>query len=117
PRGRARAFQLRWDLNGEALRSMLCHMQAIGYVRVSTDRQAEQGVSLEAQEAKIRAMATVQSAELLDVIVDGGESAKSLNRPGLQRLLALINNGKVLAAIVAKLDGLQRAIHELCGLV
>ena len=50
---------------------MLCHMQAIGYVRVSTDRQAEQGVSLEAQEAKIRAMATVQSAELLDVIVDG----------------------------------------------
>jgi hypothetical protein len=39
-----------------------------------TDRQAEQGVSLEAQEAKIRAMATVQSAELLDVIVDGGES-------------------------------------------
>ena len=61
-------------------------MQAIGYVRVSTDRQAEQGVSLEAQEAKIRAMATVQGAELIDVIVDGGESAKSLNRPGLQRL-------------------------------
>jgi hypothetical protein len=37
-------------------------MKAIGYVRVSTDRQAEQGVSLEAQEAKIRAMATVQGA-------------------------------------------------------
>ena len=43
------------------------------------------GVSLEAQEAKIRAMAAVQGAELIDVIVDGGESAKSLNRPGLQR--------------------------------
>ena len=53
---------------------------AIGYVRVSTDRQAEQGVSLEAQEAKIRAMATVQGAELFEVIVDGGESAKNLNR-------------------------------------
>jgi len=65
-------------------------MQAIGYVRVSTDWQAEHGVSLEAQEAKIRAMATVQSAELLEVIFDGGESAKSLNRPGRQRLLALI---------------------------
>jgi len=48
---------------------MLCDMHAIGYVRASTDRQAEQGVSLEAQEAKIRAMATVQSAELLEVIV------------------------------------------------
>jgi hypothetical protein len=39
---------------------------------------------------KIRAMATVQGADLLDVVVDGGESAKSLNRPGLHRILALI---------------------------
>jgi site-specific DNA recombinase len=96
---------------------MLCDMHAIGYVRVSTDRQAEQGVSLEAQEAKIRAMATVQSAELLEVIVDGGESAKSLNRPGLQRLLALINAGKVQAIIVAKLDRLTRSVKDLCGLL
>ena len=63
-------------------------MKAIGYARVSTDRKAEQGVSLEAQEAKIRAMATVQGADLLEVIVDGGESAKNLNRPGLRRLIA-----------------------------
>jgi site-specific DNA recombinase len=96
---------------------MLCDMQAIGYVRVSTDRQAEQGVSLEAQEAKIRAMATVQSAELLDVIIDGRESAKSLNRPGLQRLLALINSGNVQAVIVAKLDRLTRSVKDLCGLL
>ena len=79
-------------------------MKAIGYVRVSTDRQAEQGVSLEAQEAKIRAMATVQGAELSEVIVDGGESAKNLNRPGLQRLLALVDSGKIEAVIIAKLD-------------
>ena len=92
-------------------------MKAIGYVRVSTDRQAEQGVSLEAQEAKIRAMATVQGAELLDVIVDGGESAKSLNRPGLQRLLDLINAGKVESVIVAKLDRLTRSVKDLCGLL
>ena len=93
------------------------NMQAIGYVRVSTDRQAEQGVSLEAQEAKIRAMATVHGADLGDVIVDGGESAKSLNRPGLQRLLALINTGKVQAVIVAKLDRLTRSVKDLCGLL
>jgi len=89
----------------------------IGYVRVSTDRQAEQGVSLEAQEAKIRAMATVQGADLIDVIVDGGESAKSLNRPGLQRLLDLVNGGKVDAVIVAKLDRLTRSVKDLCGLL
>ena len=67
-------------------------MKAIGYARVSTDKQAEQGVSLEAQEAKIRAIATVQGAELLEVVVDGGESAKNLNRP-LLRLIALVDDG------------------------
>jgi len=92
-------------------------MLTIGYVRVSTDKQAEHGVSLEAQEAKIRAMATVQGAELLDVIVDGGESAKSLNRPGLQKLMALVNSGKVEAVIVAKLDRLTRSVKDLCGLL
>lgn len=92
-------------------------MQAIGYARVSTDRQAEQGVSLEAQQAKVRAMATVQGAELLDMIVDGGESAKSLQRPGLQRLLAQVSSGKVDAVIVAKLDRLTRSVKDLCALL
>src|SRR5258706_9687992 len=92
-------------------------MKTIGYVRVSTDRQAERGISLEAQEAKIRAMATVQGADLIDVIVDGGESAKSLNRPGLQRLMALVNAGKVQAVVVAKLDRLTRSVKDLCGLL
>ena len=92
-------------------------MKAIGYVRVSTDRQAEQGVSLEAQEAKIRAMATVQGAELIEVIVDGGESAKNLNRPGLRRLIAMVDEGKVDAVIVAKLDRLTRSVKDLCELL
>ena len=92
-------------------------MKAIGYVRVSTDRQAEQGVSLEAQESKIRAMATVQGAELREVIVDGWESAKNLNRPGLQRLLTLVNSGKVNAVIIAKLDRLTRSVKDLCSLL
>ncbi|MGD1098387.1 MAG: recombinase family protein, partial [Bryobacteraceae bacterium] len=44
-------------------------MRTAGYVRVSTDRQADLGVSLEAQEAKIRAMATVRGVALEEVIV------------------------------------------------
>ena len=51
-------------------------MKAVGYVRVSTGRQ-EQGVSLEVQEAKIRAMATVKGAELFEVIVDGGSRPRT----------------------------------------
>ena len=39
-------------------------------------------------------MVTLQGAELFEVIVDGGESAKNLNRPGLQRLLTLVDSGR-----------------------
>jgi hypothetical protein len=46
----------------------------------STDKQAERGSSLEAQAEKIRAMALVQDSVLSDIIVESGESAKSLNR-------------------------------------
>src|SRR5258708_6369463 len=62
-------------------------------------------------------MATVRGGELDGVIVDGGESAKDLNRPGVQRLLSLVNSGKVDAVIVAKLDRLTRSVKDLCGLL
>jgi DNA invertase Pin-like site-specific DNA recombinase len=42
------------------------------------------------QAKKIRAMALVQGAELSEIIVESGESAKSLNRPGMARLLAMV---------------------------
>src|SRR5215472_12162571 len=92
-------------------------MKTIGYVRVSTDRQADLGVSLEAQEAKIRAMATLRSCDLDEGIVDGGESAKDLKRRGVERLLALVEAGKVDAVIVAKLDRLTRSVKDLCLLL
>jgi len=92
-------------------------MRAVGYVRVSTDKQAERGVSLEAQAEKVRAMALVQGAELVDLIVDGGESAKSLERPGMTRLLALVDSRAVDAVIVAKLDRLTRSVKDLAELL
>src|SRR5271156_6648784 len=92
-------------------------MRTIGYVRVSTDKQAERGSSLEAQAEKIRAMALVQGAELSDIIVESCESAKSLNRPGMAKLLALVDAGKVKAVIVAKLDRLTRSVKDLCELL
>lgn len=92
-------------------------MRVIGYARVSTDKQADTGVSLDAQAEKIRAMAVVHGAELIDTIVDGGESAKSLNRPGMARLLALVDRRDVDAVIVAKLDRLTRSVKDLCELL
>jgi DNA invertase Pin-like site-specific DNA recombinase len=54
---------------------------------------------------------------LLDVIIDGGESAKNLNRPGLQRLLTFVDSGRVEAVIIAKLDRLTRSVKDLCSLL
>jgi|SRR5262245_52269134 len=87
--------------------------RAIGYVRVSTEKQADGGVSLEAQEQKIRAMAVVKDVELVDVIVDAGESAKSLQRPGMARLLELVDRKAVDTVIIAKLDRLTRSVVDL----
>jgi site-specific DNA recombinase len=92
-------------------------MTTVGYVRVSTDKQVDRGVSLEAQAEKIRAMAVVHNAELLEIIVDGGESAKSLNRPGMARLLAMVDASEVQVVIVAKLDRLTRSVKDLCTLL
>ncbi len=92
-------------------------MTTVGYVRVSTDKQAERGISLEAQAEKIRAMALVQGAELTEIIVESGESAKSLNRPGMTKLLALVDTGTVKAVIAAKLDRLTRSVKDLCELL
>jgi DNA invertase Pin-like site-specific DNA recombinase len=91
--------------------------RAVGYARVSTSRQAEDGVSLDAQTAKIRAMTTVQGVELVEVIVDAGESAKSLARPGMTRLLALVEAGAVDTVIIAKLDRLTRSVVDLAALL
>jgi DNA invertase Pin-like site-specific DNA recombinase len=90
---------------------------AYGYVRVSTDKQADRGVSLEAQTEKIRAMAVVQGVTLLDVILDAGESAKSLKRPGMLRLLAAVDAGTVQTVIIAKLDRLTRSVADLAELL
>jgi site-specific DNA recombinase len=60
-----------------------------GYVRVSTEEQMS-GVSLAAQEEKIRAWASLKDVDLVEVIRDEGYSGKNLKRPGFERLLELI---------------------------
>jgi DNA invertase Pin-like site-specific DNA recombinase len=62
-------------------------------------------------------MAEVQGAELLDVIVDDGESAKSLDRPGMQRLLEITDSSLVSAVIIAKLDRITRSVKDLAELL
>lgn len=82
---------------------------AVGYVRVSTEGQAADGVSLEAQQAKIEAYCELNNMELLGVHVDAGISGKRAdNRPELQKALETVCKGKANALVVYKLDRLAR---------
>jgi site-specific DNA recombinase len=87
-------------------------MRVIGYIRVSTDEQASGGQSLGAQRAKIQDYARLYDLELVAVIEDAGVSAKSLNRPGLQKALAMLRAGKADGLVIAKLDRLTRSVAD-----
>lgn len=89
----------------------------IGYIRVSTDEQAQGGHSLDAQRAKLEQYASLYDLNLVEVIVDAGVSAKSLDRPGLQLALAALNDGRAEGLLVAKLDRLTRDVKDLGALL
>lgn len=57
------------------------------YVRVSTDEQAEHGVSIPAQKSRLLSYCQAYGWDLLDYYVDDGYSGKSLDRPAMQRLI------------------------------
>lgn len=91
--------------------------KVIGYIRVSTGAQAEDGISLEAQQYRLTSYAQTFDLYLVDVIVDAGVSAKSLERPGLQIALQRLRSGNVQALLVAKLDRLTRSVKDLAKLL
>lgn len=91
--------------------------RAIGYVRVSTEQQASEGASLDAQRAQIEAYCSLYGFELVGIEVDAGLSASTLNRPGLQSALAMLDNGNADALVVVKLDRLTRSVTDLGGLI
>src|SRR5512145_3177981 len=91
--------------------------QAVGYVRVSTEDQASEGVSLEAQRARIEAYCATYGLELVAVFEDAGLSGKSLKRPGMSALLDAIRSGAAGSVVVYKLDRLSRSVRDLLSVV
>jgi site-specific DNA recombinase len=91
--------------------------RVVAYVRVSTEKQAEQGLSLDAQQAKLAAYATLYELDLVVTEIDAGVSAKTLQRPALQRALGALKAGRAEALLVVKLDRLTRSVRDLGMLV
>lgn len=88
--------------------------KAVGYIRVSTDMQAADGLSLDAQAAAIEQYCSTQGLKLVEIhkdVLSGGKA----ERPGLQDALRALHRG-VDVLVVLKFDRLSRSIRHFCEL-
>lgn len=83
------------------------------YSRVSTETQAREGVSMDAQDEATLAMAKALRRTVAESIRDPGVSAKDLDRPGITRALGLLRSGKFAGIIIYKLDRLSRSRRDV----
>jgi len=88
--------------------------RAVGYIRVSTDMQATEGLSLDAQQSAIESYCAIHGIKLVRIcrdVISGGKD----QRPGLQDALdTLLRSADIL--IVLKFDRLSRSIKHFCEL-
>jgi site-specific DNA recombinase len=74
--------------------------KAVGYIRVSTDMQADKGTSLDNQIARIKEYAQSKGFILENIFEDAGYSGKNTKRPGFQSMFSRLRQGGVDAVIV-----------------
>ena len=92
------------------------NLRAVGYVRVSTEEQAEEGYSLDAQEARIRDYVRSRDWTLAKVYRDEGKSAFSgERRPGYESMVAAMDAYDVIVAL--KMDRLWRNQRRFLELI
>lgn len=88
------------------------------YCRVSTDEQAREGVSLDEQQVRLKSYCRAMGWDISPLIfVDDGYSAKSTDRPQLNKLLAKVRNGEISKIMVTKLDRMSRRLLDLLKMI
>ena len=92
-------------------------MRTVGYVRVSTQEQQREGISIEHQKEKIRAYANLKGLKPIEIISDAGKSGKDLKRDGVQTLIYQVKAGEIKAVVVYKLDRISRKTKDILDLV
>ena len=79
------------------------------YIRVSTDAQAEEGYSIDAQKEQLAAYCISKGIKDYEFYIDGGWSGSNIERPEMQRLIKDAKEDKLSHCIVYKLDRLSRS--------
>src|SRR5688500_2731832 len=92
--------------NGHGLQRSV--LWAILYARVSTDEQARSGYSLAQQIEALREYAVREGYEVLEEVVDPGQSGASLERPGMDRVRDLVSAGGVSMVLAQDRDRFSR---------
>jgi site-specific DNA recombinase len=94
-------------------------LRVVGYVRVSqvNGRSGERYISPKVQREAISAFVAGRGHELVTVLTDENESGGTLDRPGLQRALAMLEAGEADAICPALLNRLSRRVVQGLGLV
>ncbi len=82
------------------------------YIRVSTDRQAKEGDSLEEQESELKKFCEYRNFRIHKIFIERGKSGGNTNRPEYKKLVKDIENGKINAVVVKKLDRLSRSLLD-----
>jgi site-specific DNA recombinase len=83
-----------------------------GYVRVSSQEQAKDGVSLKRQEEQIHAYCSLKGIEDYRIIADEGVSGFKSNRPGFLELLQLCKSRQARMVIIYDLSRLSRSVRD-----
>ncbi len=89
------------------------------YIRVSTQLQADEGFSLEAQQERLQAHCTAQGWHVCPdhIYIDAGVSGKSTDRPAFQAMLAAAKDKQINRIVVMKLDRMARNVREFLATV
>jgi len=95
----------------------MSELKAVGYVRVSTDEQAKEGVSLDNQRQRIELFCQAKDWHLQRVYTDEGRSGKDLKRDGIQQLVEDAKAKDFDVVVVYKVDRLSRRQRDLWYLI
>ena len=89
------------------------------YIRVSTEKQADEGFSLDMQESRLRAYCEAQQWNVCPnhVYVDAGISGKSTDREQFQAMMQAARAGDIKRIVAIKLDRLARNTKDFLQLV